>query len=374
MMSSLIPQAVRRIFSSGCPSKTTGLILGIESTCDESACALMDFSGNVISHEIASQIDLTKSFGGVFPIEAARAHRVNLPVLLDRVLPKAHDLRAIAIAIGPGLAPCLQVGVAASKKLALERKLDLVAVNHLEAHVLVAMLEHPQLKFPFSALLLSGGHSLLLGVNGIGDYVIDAETRDDAVGEAYDKLAVLLGIETQAGESFGAAVERRARLGDPKDQESLLPLPMASVKDLAFSFSGLKSSARRRIQLMQMNTGSLSETQINNLCAAFQERVTQHLEKKLVTWNAQGFASKNLVLCGGVANNTMLFKRIHKLCSSLQIELIRPSPELCGDNGIMIAYAGLHKYLLGHVVKDIESLTHNERWPLGPTRSDFFTE
>jgi tRNA threonylcarbamoyl adenosine modification protein TsaD len=332
-----------------------------------------------LSDVIASQWEVHAEWNGIVPNLAARAHEDNLPHVLERAvaesgLPNGLDsIDAIAVAAGPGLAPCLKVGVESAKKLSRDLKVPLVAVNHLEGHVLVPRLTCAQaLEFPFLVLLVSGGHCMLLVAEGVGKYKMLGQTLDDSVGEAYDKAARTLKVpHFHMGEHGGVAIERLALEGDPKVHP--LPIPMQRKKNCDFSFSGLKTALLYSVREVATNDGEgghqLDHETRCNFAASFQHSVAAHLKQRCkyaMEWCAQHLPdTKNLVVCGGVAANKHLRATIDDLSASTGFTAVYPPPRYCTDNGVMIAHAGVERLMLG-LVDDVDAVDLVPRWPLGP--------
>jgi N6-L-threonylcarbamoyladenine synthase len=319
------------------------LILGIESSCDETAAAVIDGEGQVRSDVVQSQIALHGPYGGVVPELAARDHVKNIVPVVDQALRAAGvevgEVDAIAVTVQPGLAGALLVGSQFARALAWSRKKPLVGVDHLVGHLLAVFLRpspEPPPPFPFLGLLVSGGHTALYRVDGpLASQIRElGATRDDAAGEAFDKAAKLLGL----GYPGGPVVDRRAALGNPQAHE--IPLPMMEGQE--FSFSGVKSWLARHIE----RQGLPEEAGINDLCAGFQRAVVEVLARKLVR-AARSEGIEHLVLCGGVAANRGLRARAAELAARHRLTLHVPPPARCTDNGAMIAYAGLCRFLAG---------------------------
>ena len=314
-------------------------VLGIESSCDETAAAVVDDGGVVISDVIASQFAVHAPYGGVVPELAARAHLSNIAPVVQQALaalPRGLDnIDGIAVTRGPGLLGALLVGVCAGKSLAWSRKLPIVFVDHLVAHLLAVFLvrdgvqsEVPE--FPFIALLASGGHTAIYEVRAHDDIELVGQTRDDAAGEAFDKVGKLLGL----GYPGGPRIDKLAAQGDAR--RAPLPLPMPSTTRLDFSFSGLKSALARRIEV----DGPPADPQaLADLCAAFQHSVVEVLVQKSVAACTQRGIPR-LVLAGGVAANAGLRRRGAELCTSRGVRLFVPPLASCTDNAAMVAYAG----------------------------------
>ena len=329
-------------------------VLGIETSCDETAAAVVDGEGRMLSNLVRSQLDDHRPFGGVVPEIAARAHLDHLDALVDRALGEAdvpvHALDGVAATAGPGLIGGLFVGVMTGKALASARGLPFLAVNHLEGHALTPRLTDA-LAFPYPLLLVSGGHCQLLAVHGVGRYTVYGGTMDDAVGEAFDKVAKLLGL----GHPGGPAVERAAREGDPA--RVALPRPMLGKPGCEMSFSGLKTAVRH----------AAGEAVPADLAAAFQAAVADVLadrcERALARFRAEHGTSRPLVVAGGVAANAALRARLAGVAGAHGTHLLAPPPGLCTDNAAMIAWAGLERLARGET-HGLDARAR-PRWPLG---------
>ncbi len=316
-------------------------VLGIESSCDETAAAVVDADGRVLSDVVASQIAVHAPYGGVVPELAARAHLTNVVPVLERAIAEAGGLEtidAVAVTNGPGLVGALLVGLQAAKAIAFARDLPLVGVDHLIGHLFAVYLRRgegdPEVPtLPYIALLVSGGHTAIYEVTAPGEAHILGQTRDDAAGEAFDKVAKLLGL----GYPGGPVIDRLARAGDPRAIE--LPVPMASRRTLDFSFSGLKTAVARRVKTHGVPE---SEAEMADLCASFQRSVTRVLVQKSVH-ACRTREIGRLVLGGGVAANSGLRAAAAKLCAKHGIALHVPPLASCTDNAAMIAYAGALK-------------------------------
>ena len=339
--------------------KKKQVILGIESSCDETACALVDEDGNVLSSVVWSQYDEHRRFGGVVPEIAARAHLEKCDVLVRECLNQASldfkDLSAVAVAAGPGLIGGVLVGVMTAKAIAFAHNLPFVAVNHLEGHALVARLENP-VQFPYLLLLTSGGHCQILEVMGVGKYKKLGATIDDSAGEAFDKVAKMLEI----GYPGGPNLEKRAKLGDPKSFD--LPIPMKGRAGCDFSFSGLKTAVRVQIERM----GKLTEEQKNDMCASFQAAIVaqmrDRLEHALKIFKKDFPKSKDLVVGGGVAANGAVRQMLEEVATKHKMIFSAPLMKYCTDNGVMIAWAGLERFRLGLI--DSLDFKARPRWSL----------
>jgi N6-L-threonylcarbamoyladenine synthase len=312
-------------------------VLGIESSCDETAAAVVE-DGRVVSDVVASQIALHAPYGGVVPELASRAHLANVVPVIEAALREAGGIEtidAVAVTRGPGLVGALLIGMSAGKALAWSRDLPLVGVDHLVAHLFAVDLVRgdaaPSVpERPFVGLLASGGHSAIYEVRAVDDVELLGQTRDDAAGEAFDKAAKLLGL----GYPGGPVVDRLAATGDPN--RVALPIPMAARKaSLEMSFSGLKTALARRVELEGVPQGqALADT-----CAAFQQRVVEALATKAVR-ACRVRDVPRLVLAGGVAANRGLRARAAELCAKEGITLFVPPLASCTDNAAMIAHAG----------------------------------
>ena len=317
----------------------TELILGIESSCDETAAALVSDSGVVLSNVIASQIKDHAPYGGVVPEIAARAHLRAIKTVVKEALAERplSSISAIAVTNGPGLVGALLIGVQFAKTLAHTTNIPLVGVNHLTGHLLSPFLTTPDDSpfelsdaFPYLGLLVSGGHTALYRVNDFDDVVQLGQTRDDAAGEAYDKVAKLLGL----GYPGGPVIDKLAQLGNPKAIP--LPKPMPQKSNPNFSFSGLKTAVARHVRnLGEPPTGE----GLHDLCASFQHVVSEVLVGKSIS-AAQSEGLKTLVIAGGVAANSGLRRKAQAACEKHKITLRVPPMSVCTDNAAMIAYAG----------------------------------
>jgi N6-L-threonylcarbamoyladenine synthase len=310
------------------------LVLGIETSCDETAAALVMGGNDVVSSVVSSQIELHTDFGGVVPEIASRAHLDALnPVIARTIVEAGVDERridAVACTYGPGLIGALLVGVSAAKALALAWDVPFVAVNHLEAHLYSAFLEDPTLEFPLVVLLVSGGHTMLIEMRGHGEYAMLGQTIDDAAGEAFDKVARFLDL----GYPGGPAIDAASLRGDP----DIVRFPRAMSDDpdnLDFSFSGLKTSVVNYVR-KHPDVGSA------DVAAAFQAAVVDVLVTK-ARRAAQRVGAKGIVLGGGVAANSLLREELLGACAADGVHGFLPSREMCTDNAAMIAAAGWHR-------------------------------
>lgn len=337
------------------------IVLGIETSCDETAAAIVADDRRILGNVIYSQLDEHKAFGGVVPEIAARAHLDILEDVIRRALAEADtdiaDLDGIAATAGPGLIGGVIVGAMTAKAMAATRNLPFVAVNHLEGHALTARLTD-DVAFPYLLLLVSGGHCQFLSVTGPGRYELMGGTVDDAVGEAFDKCAKMMGL----GFPGGPAVEAAARSGDPK--RFAFPRPMKGRPGCDMSFSGLKTSVRQAI--LDLPPGSLSDVDAADIAASFQTAVADVLADRcahaIAAFDEKHPDGKTLVVAGGVAANSALREKLTGLCALLGFRCVVPPPALCTDNGAMIAWAGIERLRLG--LTDDLDFAPRPRWPL----------
>ncbi len=313
------------------------LILGIDTSCDETAAAVLRDETTILSNVISSQ-DIHQAYGGVVPELASRAHLTLLLPAIDSALQRASceldDLDALAVTYGPGLAGCLLIGLSTVKSMALALDKPLVGVNHIEGHVFAGRLADPTLNPPFIALIVSGGHTQLVHVERWGRYRILGNTRDDAAGEAFDKVARLMRI----GYPGGPVIDRLSRNGDPGFVH--FPRTYLDPDGFEFSFSGLKTAVR-------MYLSSLSEDEIDrdqaHISAAFQEAVVDVLVNKSIA-AAAAVGAEVILITGGVACNSRLRERLTEQGAEKGLEVVYPPPILCTDNGAMIAAAGAYHF------------------------------
>ncbi len=339
------------------------VILGIETTCDETAAAVVertgDAQGRILSNVVLSQIAEHAEFGGVVPEIAARAHVEALDHIIAGAMAEAQmsftDIDGVAAAAGPGLIGGVIVGLTTAKAIALTHRKPLIAVNHLEAHALTARLTDA-VSFPYCLFLASGGHTQILAVCGVGDYVRFGGTVDDAIGEAFDKTAKLLGL----GYPGGPLVEKEAVRGDSK--RFALPRPMSGRHDANFSLSGLKTALR----LAAEKVAPLSDQDVADLCASFQQAVVDVVGDRLragMKMFRERLGTPNALVCaGGVAANQAIRKILHRVAFENGTSLVAPPPALCTDNGAMIAWAGAERLALG--LTDTLDFAPRARWPL----------
>jgi len=307
-------------------------VLGIETSCDETAAALVMGGYDVVSSAVSTQVDLHAQFGGVVPEIAGRAHLDMLNPMIARAIVEAgvgaERIDAVACTVGPGLIGALLVGVSAAKALALTWDVPFIGVNHMEAHLYAAFLEDPTLQFPLVVMLVSGGHTMLIEMKGHGEYRLLGQTIDDAAGEAFDKVARFLGL----GYPGGPAVDRAAVDGDP----GAIRFPRAMLHEgLDFSFSGLKTSVMNHVR-------KHPDVSTNDVAASFQAAVVDVLVAK-ARRAAEQVGARGLVLGGGVAANSLLREKFLGVCTETGIQGFLPSREMCTDNAAMIAAAGWHR-------------------------------
>ena len=312
-------------------------ILGIETSCDETGVAIYDEEKGLIANQLHTQIALHADYGGVVPELASRDHIRKLAPLLQAALQEAHltakDIDGIAYTSGPGLVGALLVGSTVARSLAYAWNIPAIGVHHMEGHLLAPMLEENPPHFPFVALLVSGGHTQLVRVDGIGRYELLGESIDDAAGEAFDKTAKLLGLDYPGG----AALARLALNGTPN--RFAFPRPMTDRPGLDFSFSGLKTFAANTLHQVMQEEGELTEQSKADIAYAFQEAVVDTLAIKCKRALKQT-GLKRLVIAGGVSANKQLRQTLAELMQQLGGEVFYPQPQFCTDNGAMIAYAG----------------------------------
>jgi len=344
-------------------------VLGIETTCDETAAAVVapgfDGRGEILSNEVLSQIAEHAAYGGVVPEIAARAHVEVIDRLVSRALAQAKtslaEIDGIAAAAGPGLIGGVIVGLTTAKAIALVTRKPLIAVNHLEGHALTARLTDG-IGFPYLLLLASGGHTQLVAVRGVGDYVRLGTTVDDAIGEAFDKVAKVLGL----GYPGGPEVEREAAKGNP--DRFLLPRPMHGRQEPNFSLSGLKTALRLEAEAI----APLTPSDVADLCAGFQAAVVDIVVDRtragLRAFKAAAGHPTALVVAGGVAANQPIRAALQRFATEAGLKLVAPPLALCGDNGAIVAWAGLERLRLGLV--DDMTAPARARWPLDQTRDE----
>lgn len=336
------------------------VVLGIESSCDETAIALVREDGTVLAHALATQRDEHAPYGGVVPEIAARAHLTQIDRLYTRAMQEAGltlaQVNAIAATTGPGLIGGVIVGTMLGKSLAAAAQKPFIAVNHLEGHALTVRLTD-KAAFPYCLFLASGGHCQLLVVHGVGHYTRLGATKDDALGEAFDKCAKMLGL----GYPGGPAVEQAARQGRARFD---FPRPMLGSDGCDFSFSGLKTAVRLRIE-KETATRPLDDALVYDICASFQAAVVAVVQDRVgraLTMAKAMAPITALAVAGGVAANRALGNGLRTLAAEAGLPLLVAPPALCTDNGVMIAWAGMERLLLGR--SDDLSVEPRARWPL----------
>lgn len=316
-------------------------ILAIESSCDETAAAVVRNGREVLSNVIYSQIDLHTVYGGVVPEIASRKHIEKINQVVDKALHDAglsfSDIDGIAVTYGPGLVGALLVGVSFAKALSFATGIPLIGVHHIEGHICANYIENKDLKPPFMALVVSGGHTHLVKVKDYGEYEILGRTRDDAAGEAFDKVARAIGL----GYPGGPKVDKVSKEGNPE----ALVFPKAKVNDSIydFSFSGLKSAVLNYLNQAEMKGEKIV---VPDVAASFQKAVVDVLVEHTIS-AAKEYGFKEVALAGGVASNSALRAAMEEECTKNNIKLYRPSPIFCTDNAAMIGVAGYYEYIKG---------------------------
>ncbi|TWE01322.1 O-sialoglycoprotein endopeptidase [Pseudomonas sp. AG1028] len=334
------------------------LVLGLETSCDETGVALYDSERGLLADALFSQIDLHRAYGGVVPELASRDHVKRMLPLIRQVLNEAGcvatDIDAIAYTAGPGLVGALLVGASCAQALAFAWDIPAIGVHHMEGHLLAPMLESTPPAFPFVALLVSGGHTQLVRVDGIGQYQLLGESLDDAAGEAFDKTAKLMGLRYPGGPEIARLAER----GIPG--RFVFPRPMTDRPGLDFSFSGLKTFTLNTWQQCQ-DSGDDSEQSRCDVALAFQQAVVETLTIKCRRALKQTGLS-NLVIAGGVSANRALRMSLEDMTAALKGNVFYARPAFCTDNGAMIAYAGCQRLLAGQ--HEELAITVQARWPM----------
>jgi N6-L-threonylcarbamoyladenine synthase len=332
------------------------MILGIETSCDETAAAVVRDGVQICANVIASQVDLHEKYGGVVPEIASRKHLENIIPVISEALAQAQvtfdDIEGIAVTQGPGLVGSLLVGINAAKAIAYCRKLPLIGINHLEGHICAASLEQNDLALPAVALVVSGGHTSLYLVEGFGRYQLLGKTRDDAAGEAFDKVAKLLNL----GYPGGVVIDRLARSGDP--HAVVFPRPMLTEENFDFSFSGLKTAV---LYYVQGIGGKPAPDAVCDIVASFQDAVVDILVEKTLRAAAR-YQVQTIIMAGGVASNSRLRSRMGDAAAHNKVRVSIPSPVLCTDNAAMIAAAG--EYRIQAASAFPFSMNALSRWPL----------
>lgn len=317
------------------------LILGIESSCDETAAAVVEDGRNILSNIIATQIEEHKKFGGVVPELASRRHCENIYDVARSALKESgknlSDLTAIAVTYAPGLIGALLTGVSFAKGAAMASGLPLVPVHHIAGHIAANYIAHPDLEPPYLCLVASGGHSQLVMVNGYTDFTVIGRTRDDAAGEAFDKSARILGLPYPGG----VQIDREAAKGDPYSYS--LPRPKVTGSEFDFSFSGLKTAVINTVHNASQKGESVN---VSDMAASFQRTVAEILTEKTIA-AAEKYGCTKVAAAGGVSANSGLRSLLEKKCGEKNFKLYLPPISLCGDNGAMIAAQGYYEYLAG---------------------------
>lgn len=317
------------------------LILGIESSCDETAIAVVENGRKIISNCVLSQIDIHERFGGVVPEIAARAHCEAISSLAKKALADVDidDIDGIAVTYAPGLIGALLVGVSFAKGLAFSLNKPLIPVHHLRGHVAADYITHPQLEPPFTALIASGGHSHIVYVRDYTDYEIMGTTKDDAAGECYDKVARILGLSYPGG----SKIEQLGKTGNPNS----ISFPKVNFKNdpFSFSFSGIKTAVINYVHTKEQKNEPYSK---EDVAASFNEAVTSVLAEKAIKASVL-HTPKKLVAAGGVSANASLREKLTVMAKKNNVELFLPDRSLCGDNGAMIASQGYYELLKGNI-------------------------
>ena len=342
------------------------IVLGIESSCDDTGAAVVTDSKEILGEALQSQEE-HKQYGGVVPEIAARAHLEHVDEIINVCLQRAHigleEIDAVAASCGPGLIGGVVVGAMTAKALALALNKPFVAVNHLEGHALCARIAHP-IEFPYLLLLVSGGHCQILVVKNVGEYQRLGTTIDDAAGEAFDKVAKMLGL----GYPGGPMIEKLAATGD--DSRFTLPRPLIGSGDCNLSFSGLKTAVRKIIESYttdgNIDHAILPKQDVADICACFQMTATDCLVRKLeraIKYFKQNYPSgQHVVVSGGVASNTYLRGKLKELAEKHGLEFAAPPIRFCTDNGVMVAWAGLERFRAGYTSP--LDFKPRPRWPL----------
>ncbi|XP_014514497.1 probable tRNA N6-adenosine threonylcarbamoyltransferase, mitochondrial isoform X1 [Vigna radiata var. radiata] len=359
------------------------VVLGIETSCDDTAAAVVRSDGEILSQVVSSQADLLAKYGGVAPKMAEEAHSQAIDRVVQEALDKAYmtekDLTAVAVTIGPGLSLCLRVGVQKARRIAGRFNLPIIGIHHMEAHALVARLIEKDLQFPFMVLLISGGHNLLILARDLGQYIQLGTTIDDAIGEAYDKTAKWLGLDLRR--SGGPAIEQLAMEGNAESVK--FSIPMKQHKDCNFSYAGLKTQVRLAIESKKIDakipiSSASEEDRMSraDIAASFQRTAVLHLEERCeraIQWALKMEPSiRDLVVSGGVASNQYVRARLDMVAKKNGLQLLCPPPGLCTDNGVMIAWTGIEHFRMGRYdppppAEEPENFVYDirPRWPLG---------
>lgn len=340
------------------------LILGIESSCDETAAAIVGMDGTIHAQALLSQVESHAPYGGVVPEIAARQHIQHIEPLIEETLRRSQlslgDIDALAVTAGPGLIGGVIVGVMTAKAIALVQNIPLYAINHLEGHALSVRLSEG-VAFPYLLFLMSGGHCQLLLVHGVGRYELLGRTLDDAIGEAFDKTAKMMGL----GYPGGPAIQRYAERGNP--QAHTFPRPYLDRPGCDMSFSGLKTAVRTRLLALETAHGRVSEQDKADIAASLQETlaaiVADRLDKAAALCRERGIALRGMVIAGGVAANTLIRQRLQETARAHDCPFIAPPVSLCTDNAAMIAWAAIERIREG-IPPDSLTVEPRARWPL----------
>jgi N6-L-threonylcarbamoyladenine synthase len=334
------------------------LILGIETSCDETAASVLSDGKEILSNVVYSQIALHRPYGGVVPELASRRHLDNIVPVVKEALTQAglnlEDIEGIAATRGPGLVGALLVGLSFAKSLCAVNRVPLLGVNHIEGHICSIFLEK-EVPFPFLSLTVSGGHTTLFLVKGIGAYEVLGQTRDDAAGEAFDKVAKLLNL----GYPGGGIIESLAEKGEPNIR---FPRALPSADSLDFSFSGIKTAVVNYVKGFSAPPASLKKLSVEDIAASFQEAVVDMLLKKVLQARKR-YRTERLVLAGGVISNGYLRRRFQEMATAEDLELFIPPAHLCTDNAVMIAWVG--NYYLKRGKQDSLDIDALSRWKVG---------
>ena len=333
------------------------IVLGIESSCDETAAAVVEDGKNILSNVVSSQVAFHKKYGGVVPEIASRKHVETIVPVIRESLDKAgltlNEIEGIAVTRGPGLVGSLLIGISLAKSIAYVKNLPLIGVNHLEGHLNAVFLEEKDLEFPFVGLVVSGGHTNLYHVKARGDYIFLGQTRDDAAGEAFDKVAKLLGL----GYPGGVIIDKMAKEGNAAAIN--FPRALIAKDSFDFSFSGIKTAV---LHYVKRQEGKIDDGHKNDIVASFQEAVVDVLVTKVIR-AAKKCKVDKVSLAGGVAANTRLREKIAEQAGKGDIRAFIPSPHLCTDNAAMIAAVG--DYYLEKGITSPLTLNASSRLPIG---------
>jgi N6-L-threonylcarbamoyladenine synthase len=334
------------------------LVLGIETSCDETAASVLKDGKEILSNVVYSQIALHRPYGGVVPELASRRHLDTIVPVVEEALAQAglnlKDIQGIAVTRGPGLVGALLVGLCFAKSLCAVNRVPLIGVNHIEGHICSIFLEK-EVPFPFLSLTVSGGHTSLFLVKGIGVYEVLGQTRDDAAGEAFDKVAKLLNL----GYPGGGIIESLAERGKPSIR---FPRALPSADSLDFSFSGIKTAVVNYVKGFSKPAENSKGLSLEDIAASFQEAVVDMLIKKVIQARRQ-FKTERLVLAGGVISNGYLRRRFQEMAAAEDLDLFIPSPQLCTDNATMITWVGNHYLERGK--QDSLDIDARSRWKVG---------